>query len=93
MIPDRRLFDSWRSVLVSPDTKVLNTINAFFLHVLYSTELLIRISRIRLTKVLLYDLKGEVCIKRRQKNLIIQKCSPTVNTKAGKSLSDYLKLE
>ena len=58
MIPDRRLFDSWPSVLVSPDTKVLNTINAFFLHVLYSTELLIRISRIRLTKVSLYSLNG-----------------------------------
>ena len=54
-------------MLVSPDTKVLNTINAFFLHVLYSTELLIRISRIRLTKVLLYCLKGEICIKRRPK--------------------------
>ena len=55
-----------------PDTKVLNTtgadtINAFFLHVLYCTELLIRISRIRLTKVLLNSLKREICIKRRPK--------------------------
>ena len=67
MITDRRLFDSWPSVLVSPDTKVLNTINAFFLHVLYSKELIVRISRIRPTKVLLYSLKGEICIKRRPK--------------------------
>ena len=93
MISDRRLFDSWPSVLVSGCQRSQHDKCVFLACILYYTELLMRISRIRLTKVLLYCLKGEIC----QKTSKILSSTNVQNvhrrSKAGKSLSDYLKLE